>query len=76
AGSTTPCEVAQDHDCKCPQGHSCADEPCKYCRRLPRCEPGWEPHRIGNVNFQFECKPCDNGTYSSSRKGWCHNWTE
>ncbi|XP_053819175.1 tumor necrosis factor receptor superfamily member 18 [Vidua chalybeata] len=71
-----PCEAAQDHDCKCPPGHGCADEPCQFCRALPRCPPGWEPSRIGRVNFQFECKPCENGTYSSSRRSWCRNWTD
>ncbi|NXE42894.1 TNR18 factor, partial [Ptilorrhoa leucosticta] len=76
AGNSNPCEEAQDHDCKCPPGHGCADEPCQYCRRLPRCEPGHEPARIGKVNFQFECKPCETGTYSSGRSGWCHNWTD
>ncbi|RLV85333.1 hypothetical protein DV515_00016070 [Chloebia gouldiae] len=76
AGSPAPCGAAQHRDCKCPPGHSCADEPCQFCRALPRCPPGHEPTRIGPVNFQFECKPCENGTYSSSRGGWCHNWTE
>ncbi|NXA88653.1 TNR18 factor, partial [Melanocharis versteri] len=75
-GNSTPCAAAKDHDCKCPQGHSCADEPCQFCQRLPRCQPGWEPSRIGTVNFQFECKPCKNGTYSSSSNGWCRNWTD
>nr|XP_030145423.3 tumor necrosis factor receptor superfamily member 18 isoform X1 [Taeniopygia guttata] len=71
-----PCVAAQDHDCKCPPGHSCADEPCQFCRALPHCPPGREPARIGSVNFQFECKPCENGTYSSSRGSWCRNWTD
>ncbi|NXB36206.1 TNR18 factor, partial [Eulacestoma nigropectus] len=75
-GSSTPCEEAQDHDCKCPPEHSCADEPCQYCLRLPQCEPGHEPTRIGKVNFLFKCKPCENGTYSSSRNSWCRNWTD
>ncbi|NWZ93004.1 TNR18 factor, partial [Nesospiza acunhae] len=30
----------------------------------------------GTLNFRFECKPCENGTYSSSRNSWCHNWTD
>ncbi|NXB55372.1 TNR18 factor, partial [Struthidea cinerea] len=75
-GSSIPCEKAQDRDCKCPPGHSCADKPCQYCRRLPRCEPGHEPARIGKNNFLFECKPCETGTYSSSRNSWCRNWTD
>ncbi|NXA59293.1 TNR18 factor, partial [Mohoua ochrocephala] len=76
AGDSTPCTEAQDHDCKCAPGHSCADEPCQFCQRLPQCEPGHELTRIGEVNFQFECKPCETGTYSSSRNGWCRNWTD
>ncbi|KAM4758685.1 tumor necrosis factor receptor superfamily member 18-like [Cyanocitta cristata] len=52
------------------------DRTCQYCQRVPRCEPGHEPTRIGNINFQFECKPCETGTYSSSRNGWCRNWTD
>ncbi|OWK53316.1 hypothetical protein RLOC_00000669 [Lonchura striata] len=34
------------------------------------------PFPAGSVNFHFECKPCENGTYSSSRGGWCRSWTE
>ncbi|XP_048182497.1 tumor necrosis factor receptor superfamily member 18 isoform X2 [Corvus hawaiiensis] len=49
---------------------------CQYCQRVPLCEPGHEPTRIGKVNFKFECKPCETGTYSSSRNGWCRNWTD
>ncbi|NXR29141.1 TNR18 factor, partial [Cinclus mexicanus] len=72
----SPCTVAQDHDCKCPQGFGCSDEPCQFCRKLPQCEPGEQLERTGAVNFHFECKPCRNGTYSSSRNGWCRNWTD
>ncbi|NXH01297.1 TNR18 factor, partial [Loxia leucoptera] len=75
-GNPAPCEAAKDDDCKCPQGHGCSGEPCQFCRRLPQCQPGWELSRIGIVNFRFECKPCENGTYSSSRNSWCRNWTE
>nr|XP_031362550.1 tumor necrosis factor receptor superfamily member 18 [Lonchura striata domestica] len=74
--SPAPCGAAQDPDCKCPPGHGCAGEPCQFCRALPRCPPGREPARIGSVNFHFECKPCENGTYSSSRGGWCRSWTD
>ncbi|XP_077644364.1 tumor necrosis factor receptor superfamily member 18 [Lonchura striata] len=74
--SPAPCGAAQDPDCKCPPGHGCAGEPCQFCRALPRCPPGREPTRIGSVNFHFECKPCENGTYSSSRGGWCRSWTD
>ncbi|XP_015503450.1 tumor necrosis factor receptor superfamily member 18 [Parus major] len=75
-GNPEPCEAARDPDCKCPLGYSCADEPCQFCQELPRCEPGWEPSRIGTVNFQFGCEPCQNGSYSSSRNSWCRNWTD
>ncbi|NXO19073.1 TNR18 factor, partial [Oriolus oriolus] len=75
-GKSTPCKEAQDHDCKCPPGHSCADKPCQYCQRLPQCGPGHEPSRSGKTNFLFDCKPCETGTYSNSRNGWCRNWTD
>ncbi|NWH94662.1 TNR18 factor, partial [Aegithalos caudatus] len=71
-----PCGETQDHDCKCPPGHGCSDVDCLSCLSLPRCEPGSEPARIGIVDFRFECKPCGNGTYSSSRNSWCRNWTD
>ncbi|XP_064252991.1 tumor necrosis factor receptor superfamily member 18 isoform X2 [Passer domesticus] len=74
--SPTACQAAQDRDCKCPQGHGCATEPCLFCRRLPQCQPGWELGRRGLVDFEFECKRCRNGTYSSSRNSWCRNWTD
>ncbi|NXH49264.1 TNR18 factor, partial [Dicaeum eximium] len=76
AGNPTPCEAAQDPDCKCPPGHGCADEPCQFCRELPRCGAGWELSRIGTVNFQFECQPCRNGSYSSSSNSRCRTWTD
>ncbi|XP_063273614.1 tumor necrosis factor receptor superfamily member 18 [Prinia subflava] len=71
-----PCEAAQDLECKCPPGHGCSDESCVSCAALPPCQPGWEPERIGLMRFQFKCKPCQNGTYSSSRSSWCRNWTD
>ncbi|NWH39892.1 TNR18 factor, partial [Chloropsis hardwickii] len=71
-----PCPAARDPDCKCPDGHSCADQPCQFCQRLPQCQPGWEPRRIGEVNYHFDCQRCRNGTYSSSRNSWCRNWTD
>ncbi|NWV54980.1 TNR18 factor, partial [Daphoenositta chrysoptera] len=77
--NSTPCAEAQDPDCKCPPGHSCADEPCLtclFCQRVPGCEPGHEPARIGKIDFHFGCKPCETGTYSSGRNGWCRNWTD
>ncbi|XP_059722658.1 tumor necrosis factor receptor superfamily member 18 [Haemorhous mexicanus] len=76
AANPAPCAAAKDDDCKCPQGHGCSGEPCQFCRKLPQCPPGWELSRIGSVNFRFECKPCENGTYSSSRNSWCRNWTD
>ncbi|NXC09437.1 TNR18 factor, partial [Orthonyx spaldingii] len=75
-GSSSPCQEAPDPDCKCPDGLSCANEPCLYCQTLPRCPEGQEPHRTGAVNFQFKCKPCETGTYSSGRSSWCRNWTD
>ncbi|NXM37929.1 TNR18 factor, partial [Gymnorhina tibicen] len=65
-----PCAEAQDPDCRCPPGFGCADEPCQFCREVPACQPG----RI--IDFEFECKPCETGTYSSGRNGWCRNWTD
>ncbi|NXE71479.1 TNR18 factor, partial [Calcarius ornatus] len=32
------------------------------------------PFPAGSLNLHFECKPCQNGTYSS-RNSWCRNWT-
>ncbi|XP_071305208.1 tumor necrosis factor receptor superfamily member 18 [Agelaius tricolor] len=74
AENPAPCE-APDLDCRCPPGYSCSGEPCLYCRKLPPCPAGQELSRIGSLNFFFECKPCENGTFSSSGNGWCHNWT-
>ncbi|NWT23325.1 TNR18 factor, partial [Cardinalis cardinalis] len=74
-GNPAPCE-APDLDCKCPPGHSCSGDPCQFCRKLPQCPAGQELSRTGTLNFRFECKLCKNGTYSSSRNSWCHNWTD
>ncbi|NXA72400.1 TNR18 factor, partial [Thryothorus ludovicianus] len=78
-----PCAAAQAHECKCPQGFSCSDEPCQFCRRIPEAIPWAVPQfgispvpLAGTVNFQFECKPCENGSYSSSRHRWCRAWTD
>ncbi|NXQ57789.1 TNR18 factor, partial [Anthoscopus minutus] len=76
SGNATPCEEAQDPDCKCPPGHGCSGEPCEFCRELPRCEPGWEPARIGTVNFRFECRPCPSGSFSRGRRRWCRSWSD
>ncbi|NXN78045.1 TNR18 factor, partial [Bombycilla garrulus] len=75
-----PCEAQDqeplDDDCKCPPGHSCGDKSCQFCRELPPCEPGYQPVGKGEVYFEFECEPCKNGSYSSSRNSWCRNWTD
>ncbi|NXU96119.1 TNR18 factor, partial [Cettia cetti] len=76
AENPRPCATEKDHDCKCPPGYGCSDRSCLSCRSLPRCPPGSEPARIGIADFRFECEPCQNGTYSSSRNSWCRNWTD
>ncbi|NWW76925.1 TNR18 factor, partial [Climacteris rufus] len=76
AGSRSPCEATQDPDCRCPPGQGCGDEPCLFCTRLPLCAPGQELARSGRIDFKFQCKPCEMGTYSNMRNGWCRNWTD
>ncbi|XP_074414981.1 tumor necrosis factor receptor superfamily member 18 [Zonotrichia albicollis] len=77
AGNTKPCEKAKpDLDCQCPPGYGCSGNPCQYCRKLPQCPAGWELSRIGSQNSLFVCKPCENGTFSSTRNSWCRNWTD
>ncbi|NXL19484.1 TNR5 factor, partial [Setophaga kirtlandii] len=73
-GNPKPCEDP-DLDCKCPPGHGCNGDPCQYCVKLPPCPAGSELGRTGYQNFGFECKPCENGTFSSGGNSWCHNWT-
>ncbi|XP_017681187.1 PREDICTED: tumor necrosis factor receptor superfamily member 18 isoform X2 [Lepidothrix coronata] len=70
------CQGIEDHECRCPQGHSCGDNNCLYCRKLPECAEGQELTRIGDTDFTFQCKPCETGTYSSVKNGWCRNWTD
>ncbi|NXR82573.1 TNR18 factor, partial [Pycnonotus jocosus] len=70
-----PCAAAEDHECKCPPGYGCSGDTCLSCHRLRSCESGQELERIGIVSFSFQCKPCGNGTFSSSRNSWCRNWT-
>ncbi|XP_032935797.1 tumor necrosis factor receptor superfamily member 18 [Catharus ustulatus] len=72
----SPCAATNDHDCKCPEGFGCADKGCQFCQSLPQCGPGYEPNRSGAVNFHFECKRCESGTFSSSRNSRCRNWTD
>ncbi|XP_027513970.1 tumor necrosis factor receptor superfamily member 18 isoform X1 [Corapipo altera] len=75
-GGNSLCQGIEDRDCKCPQGHSCGDNNCLYCRKLPECAEGQELTRIGDTDFTFKCKPCETGTYSSVKNGWCRNWTD
>ncbi|XP_010151317.1 PREDICTED: tumor necrosis factor receptor superfamily member 18 [Eurypyga helias] len=70
------CQNAQDHDCKCRQGYSCADRSCLYCTELPECAEGEELLKTGILDFIFQCKPCEIGTYSNVKNGWCRNWTD
>ncbi|KAK4809661.1 hypothetical protein QYF61_002558 [Mycteria americana] len=28
------------------------------------------------LDFTFKCKPCETGTYSNVKNGWCRNWTD
>ncbi|NXN13971.1 TNR18 factor, partial [Indicator maculatus] len=76
AANHSPCPDIKDHDCKCRQGYSCADRACFYCLELPDCEEGEELDRLGTVDFTFQCKPCESGTYSNVKNNWCRNWTD
>ncbi|XP_066059229.1 tumor necrosis factor receptor superfamily member 18-like isoform X2 [Chamaea fasciata] len=71
----SPCPEVSDHDCRCPEGSGCGDENCHVCLRQPECAPGWEPHRSGITHYQFECRRCGNGSYSSTKNSSCHKWT-
>uniref|UniRef100_A0A8B9FDP3 TNFR-Cys domain-containing protein n=1 Tax=Amazona collaria TaxID=241587 RepID=A0A8B9FDP3_9PSIT len=75
-GENSTCQNTQDHDCRCHQGYSCADSACLYCQKLPECAAGEELVKLGNVDFTFKCKPCEMGTYSNVKNGWCRNWTD
>uniref|UniRef100_A0A8C3K5F8 Tumor necrosis factor receptor superfamily member 18 n=1 Tax=Calidris pygmaea TaxID=425635 RepID=A0A8C3K5F8_9CHAR len=76
AGDNSTCQNVKDHDCRCRQGYSCIDSVCLYCKKLPECAEGEELVKFGSLDFTFKCKPCEIGTYSNVKNGWCHNWTE
>ncbi|NXE19979.1 TNR18 factor, partial [Ardeotis kori] len=75
-GDNNKCQNVEDHDCKCRQGYSCVDRPCLHCTKLPECAEGEELVKFGLVDFTFKCKPCQTGTYSNVKNGWCNNWTD
>ncbi|KAM6191794.1 tumor necrosis factor receptor superfamily member 18 [Sarcoramphus papa] len=75
-GDNSPCHDIEDHDCKCRQGYSCIDSACLYCEKLPECAEGEELVKLGILDFTFKCKPCEIGTYSNVKNGWCRNWTD
>ncbi|XP_010072739.1 PREDICTED: tumor necrosis factor receptor superfamily member 18 [Pterocles gutturalis] len=72
----SPCQKIEDRECKCRQGYSCVDRPCLYCEKLPECGEGEELVKIGSADFTFRCRPCEPGTYSNVKNGWCRNWTD
>ncbi|NXS55816.1 TNR18 factor, partial [Brachypteracias leptosomus] len=82
AGDSSRCQTteslqkAEEQDCRCFPGYSCADSPCSSCTKLPDCSEGQELARIGHIDFSFQCEPCEIGTYSNVRNGWCRNWTD
>ncbi|NWQ81323.1 TNR18 factor, partial [Columbina picui] len=71
-----PCQDIADPDCRCRQGYSCTDRSCNYCTKLPECAEGEELVKLGLIDFTFKCKPCETGTYSNVKNGWCRNWTD
>ncbi|XP_063210139.1 tumor necrosis factor receptor superfamily member 18 isoform X2 [Chroicocephalus ridibundus] len=76
AGDNSTCQNVEDPDCKCRQGYSCSDSECLYCEKLPECAEGEELVKLGILDFIFKCKPCEIGTYSNVKNGWCRNWTD
>ncbi|XP_071431825.1 tumor necrosis factor receptor superfamily member 18 isoform X2 [Pithys albifrons albifrons] len=76
AGGNNLCQGIEDHDCKCPSGHRCAEDSCLFCTKVPECAEGEELVRSGKIHYEFRCKPCEVGTYSSVKNGWCQNWTD
>ncbi|XP_056188952.1 tumor necrosis factor receptor superfamily member 18 isoform X3 [Falco biarmicus] len=75
-GDNSICQNIEDHDCRCRQGYSCIDNTCLYCKKLPECAEGEELVKLGILDFTFKCKPCEIGTYSNVKNGWCRNWTD
>ncbi|XP_061868725.1 tumor necrosis factor receptor superfamily member 4 isoform X2 [Colius striatus] len=75
-GDDGMCQNIEDHECKCRAGYSCIDSACLYCTKLPECAEGEELVKLGNFDFIFKCKPCEIGTYSNVKNGWCRNWTD
>ncbi|NXH12497.1 TNR18 factor, partial [Bucco capensis] len=71
-----PCQEIKDRDCRCPPRYSCSDIACDRCLKLPDCAEGQELVKQGFVHFMFKCKPCEMGTYSNVKNGWCQNWTD
>ncbi|XP_021137645.2 tumor necrosis factor receptor superfamily member 18 isoform X1 [Columba livia] len=76
AAGDNPCQDITDQDCRCRQGYSCTDRSCGYCTKLPECAEGEELVKRGTIDLTFECKPCEIGTYSNVKNGWCRNWTD
>ncbi|XP_072740190.1 tumor necrosis factor receptor superfamily member 18 [Ciconia boyciana] len=75
-GDNGKCQDTKDHDCRCRQGYSCSDSACLHCTKLPECAEGEELFKLGILDFTFKCKPCETGTYSNVKNGWCRNWTD
>ncbi|XP_030319559.1 tumor necrosis factor receptor superfamily member 18 [Calypte anna] len=75
-GDNSICQNTEDQDCKCRQGYSCIDHSCLFCQKLPDCAEGEQLVKHGILDFTFECKPCEIGTYSDMKNGWCRNWTD
>ncbi|NXK46357.1 TNR18 factor, partial [Chauna torquata] len=75
-GDNNLCTEIEDKNCKCPQGYRCADRQCNSCKKLPECADGEELVQYGIIDYSFECKPCEIGTYSNAKSSWCQNWTD
>ncbi|XP_071623310.1 tumor necrosis factor receptor superfamily member 18 isoform X2 [Heliangelus exortis] len=75
-GDNSICQNTEDQDCRCHQGYSCIDHLCLSCQKLPECAEGEQLVKQGILDFTFECKPCETGTYSDMKNGWCQNWTD
>ncbi|XP_029818265.1 tumor necrosis factor receptor superfamily member 18 [Manacus vitellinus] len=74
-GGNNLCQGIEDHDCKCPQGHSCGDNTCLYCRKLPECAEGQELTRIDrDIIPNWKQRDCESsGFVTLSRGNSTHN---
>ncbi|XP_017274635.1 tumor necrosis factor receptor superfamily member 5 [Kryptolebias marmoratus] len=66
----------EKNSCVCKKDFHCSSTQCITCVPHTTCEPGEDLFSKGNQTHDSVCRPCPEGTFSSTTNSKCVQWTK